>query len=157
MCPTDCLETSINEKFKSENYFYTSIGNSFNLDKMSMEHIKKLIVKHKIKNIDFVLSLDNSFISYVLNKRFNLQDKGLKKYQENINKKKIQAKIIDQKVNHRYLLLSYILNDKIKELKVKLADSIVLITINGKIYDKKLDDFTYIYSELINLEKHNMN
>ena len=93
----------------------------------------------------------------MLNKRFNLQDKGLKKYQENINKKKIQAKIIDQKVNHRYLLLSYILNDKIKELKVKLADSIVLITINGKIYDKKLDDFTYIYSELINLEKHNMN
>lgn len=157
MCPTDCLETSINEKFKSENYFYTSIGNSFNVDKMSMVHIKKLIIKHEIKNIDFVLSLDNSFISYVLNKRLNLQDKGLKKYQENINKKKIQAKIIDQKVNHQYLLLSYILNDKIKELKVKLADSIDSITINGKIYNKKLDDFTYIYSELINLEKHNMN
>ena len=93
MCPTDCLETSINEKFKSENYFYTSIGNSFNVDKMSMVHIKKLIIKHEIKNIDFVLSLDNSFISYVLNKRLNLQDKGLKKYQENINKKKIQAKL----------------------------------------------------------------
>ena len=60
-------------------------------------------------------------------------------------------------LNHQYLLLSYILNDKIKELKVKLADSIDSITINGKIYNKKLDDFTYIYSELINLEKHNMN
>lgn len=157
MCPTDCLETSINEKFKSENYFYTSIGNSFNVDKMSIVNIKKLIVKHKIKNIDFVLSLDNSFISFTLNKGFNLQDKGLKKYQEKINKKNIQAKIIDQKVNHRYLLLSYILNDKIKELKVKLADSIDSITICGKIYNKKLDDFTSIYSELINLEKHNMN
>ena len=35
ICPTDCLEARINEQYNTVNYFYTSLGNSFNIDQVS--------------------------------------------------------------------------------------------------------------------------
>lgn len=32
VCPTDCLEPIINNTFKQEHYFYTSLGNAFVAD-----------------------------------------------------------------------------------------------------------------------------
>ena len=43
---------------------------------------------------------------------------------QEIKEKKEQVKIIDQEENNQYLLLSYILNDKIKQLEHQLADCI---------------------------------
>ena len=62
VCPSDCLEARINEQFNTVNYFYTSLGNSFNIDQGSLKNIQELITNHSIKNIYFVLSSDNRFI-----------------------------------------------------------------------------------------------
>lgn len=158
VCPTDCMETIINKKFKSDNYFYTSIGNAFNVDDITIKTIEKLISKHQIKDVNFILSLDNSFILQTLIGNLNLQAKGLKKHSEDIKRKKRHLEVILKEENNGYLLLSYILNNKIKELKLRLIDSHNNpIKIGAKIYDRNLDDFKNIYSELIFFEKYNMN
>ena len=76
----------------------------------------------------------------------------------NIKRKKRHLEVILKEENNRYLLLSYILNNKIKVLKLGLIDSHNNpIKIGAKIYDRNLDDFKNIYSELIFFEKYNMN
>lgn len=157
VCPTDCLEGIINQKFKSINFFYTSVGNSFCMDNKTIENIKELVIKHGIKNIDFVLSLNNTFISNTASQEIKLKNTILNKYLQEINDKKEQVKIIDQEENNQYLLLSYILNDKIKQLEHQLADCIEKIKIGAKVYNRDINDFEDIYSELINFQKYNMN
>jgi len=58
ICPTDCLEYTINKRFKKENYFYTSLDNSFVYDASK---------KHSIREIFFVLSLDNKIVAEAFN------------------------------------------------------------------------------------------
>ena len=65
VCPSDCLEARINEQFNTVNYFYTSLGNSFNIDQGSFKNIQELITNHSIKNIYFVLSSDNRFLFWM--------------------------------------------------------------------------------------------
>ena len=62
VCPSDCLEARINKQYTTVNYFYTSLGNSFNIDQGALKNIQELITNHSIKNIYFVLSSDNRFI-----------------------------------------------------------------------------------------------
>lgn len=157
VCPTDCLEGIINQKFKSINFFYTSVGNSFSIDNKTVDNIKELVIKYDIKNIDFILSLDNTFISNNSYLEIKLKDSILNRYQQEIKEKKEQVKIIDQEENNQYLLLSYILNDKIKQLEHQLADCIEKIKIGAKVYNRDVNDFENIYSELINFQKYNMN
>ena len=117
-----------------------------------------MISKHQIKDVNFILSLDNSFILQTLIGNLNLQAKGLKKHSEDIKRKKRHLEVILKEENNRYLLLSYILNNKIKELKLRLIDSHNNpIKIGAKIYDRNSDDFKNIYSKLIFFEKYNMN
>ena len=59
------LEARINEQYNTVNYFYTSLGNSFNIDQLSLKNIQELIKKHSIKNIYFVLSSDNRFLFWM--------------------------------------------------------------------------------------------
>lgn len=157
VCPTDCLEGIINQKFNSINFFYTSVGNSFCINNKTINNIKELAIRHGIKNIDFVLSLNNTFISNTLSQETKLKDEILNRYQQEIKEKKEQVKIIDQEENNQYLLLSYILNDKIKQLEHQLADCIEKIKIGAKVYNRDINDFENIYSELINFQKYNMN
>ena len=63
ICPTDCLEARINEQYNTVNYFYTSLGNSFNIDQVSLKNVQELINNHSIKNIYFVLSSDKEKMS----------------------------------------------------------------------------------------------
>ena len=96
VCPTDFLEGIINQKFKSINFFYTSVGNSFCTDNKTIDNIKELVINHGIKNIDFILSLDNTFVSNTYSQEIKLRDTILNKYQQEIKEKKQQSKIIDQ-------------------------------------------------------------
>ena len=157
VCPTDCLEGIINQKFKSINFFYTSVGNSFCIDNKTIDNIKELAIRQGIKNIDFVLSLNNTFISNTSSQEIKLKDEILNRYQQEIKDKKEQVKIIDQEGNNQHLLLSYILNDKIKQLEYQLADSIKKIKIAAKVYNRVTNDFLDVYSELFNFQKYNMN
>ena len=62
ICPTDYLENAINKTFRSQNYFYTSLGNSFIYDDKTMKYIKQIVKKHNIQKFCFVLSIDNKIV-----------------------------------------------------------------------------------------------
>ncbi len=53
ICPTDCLEHTINTTFKYENYFYTSLGNSFNYNRKT---IVSYYLNKKIKELELQLT-----------------------------------------------------------------------------------------------------
>ncbi|CAL2082116.1 hypothetical protein [Tenacibaculum sp. 190524A02b] len=158
LCPTDCLEMVINHQFKQENYFYTSLGNSFVSDIDTLINIKDVIKKHNITNIYFVLSSDNEIILDALGGQFFSKVKGLKTFYNEIEKQKKHSEASWQMNTSRFSILSYYLNQKIKELKY-LLNSLYLndVRVFGKIYNKQQNIFTNIYSDLVCLEKHCLN
>lgn len=158
VCPTDCLENTINKKFKQENYFYTSLGNSFASDGKTINCIKNTIRKHNIKEIYFVLSIDNKIILDALGDNEFVDIVGLKPFYKDIKRQRERSKIVLKKGHSQFSILSYYLNKKIKELESQLRKSSNLpIKISGKIYNKNQDTFTKIYSNLVCLEKHQLN
>lgn len=161
ICPTDCLEQTINKSFTYVNYFYSSLGNSFVYDTETIGHLGKIIEKHQIKNIYFVLSTDNKIIENALNNKINSNfsnTRALYDFNSEITKQKEQSKIVSREGNLQFSLLSYFLNNKIKELEIQLSSVLnESIKIGGKIYDRELDTFTTIYSDLICLKKYQSN
>jgi len=158
ICPTDCLEHTINKTFKYENYFYTSLGNSFNHDSKTLESISSIIKKHDIKEIFFVLSMDNKIILDALgNKEFS-NIKTLSNFYTEISIQKEHSRIAFKRGNHQFIVLSFYLNKKIRELELQLTNlSNLHIKIRGKIYNKDQDEFINIYSDLVCLEKYQLN
>lgn len=159
LCPTDCLESTINQVYyKSENYFYTSLGNSFNIDFKTLTYIKEIIAKHHIKNIYFVLSSDNKVILDALGGQFFSNIKGLEAFYNQIRIEQKHSKAIQLTDNNRYTIISYFLNYKIKELQFyfnSLHNNSVRI--HGKIYSRCENNFFNIYSGLLCVKKHNLN
>ena len=154
LCPTDCLEPIINNTFKYENYFYTSLGNSFASDIETLKGIKELVKNHSIKEIYFVLSKDNKIILDALGNQSFSGIKGLNNFYNEIRKQKKRSKVSAQIGNRQFSVLSYYLNKKVKELQLELNHS---IKISGKIYNRNKDMFTNTYANLICLEKHHLN
>ena len=158
ICPTDCLEQTINKKFKHENYFYTSLDNSFINDSTTIENLKSFIKKQHIKTIFLVLSMDNKIILDALGVNDFSNIGALNKFYKEIRKQKRRSKISLNKGNLQFGVLSYFLNKKIKELEFQLHNiSNLPITISGKIYNRDQDKFMNIYSDLVYLEKHHLN
>ncbi|WP_420574211.1 hypothetical protein [Kordia sp.] len=158
LCPTDCLETTINNTYESKNYFYTSLGNSFVVDNSTIKSIKELILKQNIKNIYFVLSNDNKIILDALESQSFSENIGLKNFYSEIIKQKETSEVMWLITNNRHLIISYFLNHKIKELQLELDKlSLNSIKIRGKIYDRHETAFKNIYSSLTCLESHCLN
>ncbi len=157
LCPTDCLESVINEKYKNENYFYTSLGNSFAYDNDTIKHIKDTVYKNNIRNIYFILSIDNQIILDALGRQDFSHIRRLSSFYDEINHQKKYVKMSWRKGNIQFSVLSYYLNKKIKELNAVLNLSSNPIKIYGKIYNRHYDIFSNIYSGLIYLEKHHLN
>ncbi len=159
ICPTDYLEHTINKTFKYENYFYTSLGNSFVHDDKTMEYIRQMIKKHGIGEIYFVLSMDNKIVLSALdNHEFsNIGGRGLNNFYNEIARQNENSKMSSQRDNHQFSVLSYFLNKKIKELKLQLTNSSNIPTIGGKIYNRNHGAFTNVYSDLVCLEKYHLN
>jgi hypothetical protein len=161
ICPTDCLEQTINKSFTYVNYFYSSLGNSFVYDRETIGHLGEIIEKHQIKKIYFVLSIDNKIVEDALNNKSNhnfSNTRALNNFNIEITKQKEQSKIVSREGNLQFSLLSYFLNNKIKELEIQLSNVLnESVKIGGKIYDRELDAFTTIYADLICLEKYHLN
>ena len=158
ICPTDCLVQTINSRFKHENYFYTSLGNSFVYDCKTLIYIKQIIEKHGIREICFVLSVDNIIVLDAIGVQEFSDIKTLNNCYNEIIRQKEHSKVLFQRNNTQFLILSYYLNKKISELQLHLTDILnIPIKIRGKIYDKNEDSFTNIYSNLICLQKHHFN
>ena len=158
LCPTDCLEPIINSTFKYENYFYTSLGNSFVSDSETIKNIKELVRKHNIREIYFVLSNDNKIILDALGGQFFSDIRDLQNFYVEVIRQKEHSEVLWQTNNRQFSILSYYLNNKIKELRLELGHlSNLPIKINGKIHNREDHTFKQIYPDLICLEKHNLN
>lgn len=158
ICPTDCLESIINKTFKSENYFYTSLGNSFNYNIKTLDVISMMIEKYQIKEICFVLSIDNTIVLDALgNKEFSSIPTLHNFYNEISVQKGLVRTFIDTD-NRQFAVLSFYLNKKIKELESQINNLLeVPIKIRGKIYNKDNNTFTNIYSHLLCIKKYHLN
>ncbi|WP_425075632.1 hypothetical protein [Psychroserpens sp. S379A] len=154
LCPTDCLESVINNAFKNENYFYTSLGNSVTSDIKTVEHIKKLIIKYNIDNLYFVLSDHNQIILDALGRQLFLDTRGLNDTYKQLVIQKQYTDELWRKENHQFVVLSYFLNKKVKAFQDVLN---IDVTISGKIFKKRENMFRNIYSDLICLERHALN
>ena len=53
LCPTDCLESKINEEFKGDNLFYTSLANNSSFDSKTIREIEELVNRYSIKEVYF--------------------------------------------------------------------------------------------------------
>ena len=157
LCPTDCLEPIVNNTFKEENYFYTSLGNSLSLDTKTLEYIKELIINHNISNIYMVLSNDNQIVLDALKGQSFSDIRGLKTFYNNILELKKQSETSWQN-NNQFTVLSYYINSRIHQLQNYLSfllDS--QIKFYGKIYNKQEAVFNNIYSELVCVENRILN
>jgi len=158
ICPTDCLEARINEQYTTVNYFYTSLGNSFNIDQMSLKNIQELINNHSIKNIYFVLSSDNRFILDALEGHFIFKDKRLASFYKEIYEHKYLSKKTWITDNNEHLIISHFLHKNIEQLDQKLHSITTYpLTIKGLIFDSLNNNFLPIYSNLTVLNKHQLN
>lgn len=158
LCPTDCLESIINQRTSCENYFYTSLGNSFHMDPKTLECLKALITKHQIKDIYFVLSDDNKIVMDALTQQNFSDIKGLKAFYKAIAIQRNESKLLWTSKDAHFALLSYYLNTKIKALQQELTCvTESSLAIKGKIYHRKNHTFKAIYSDLICLKRQYLN
>lgn len=151
ICPADNIEHDINKQFKTENYFYTSLGNSIALNENStLEQIKYLIESKNITKIFLVLSDENPILLDAINKQNFSGITGLKELYVQLLEKKEHAETYWRTQNGFQLILSYHLNAKIKELGDGLKEILNSeIEIDGQIYNKEHIQFHDIYSNLI--------
>ena len=158
VCPSDCLEAKINKQYTTVNYFYTSLGNSFNIDQESLKNIQELITNHSIKNIYFVLSSDNRFILDALKGHFIFKDKRLASFYKEIREHKHLSKKTWITDNNKHLIISHFLNKNIEQLDLKLHSITTNpLSIKGLIFDSLTNNFLPIYSNLTMINKHQLN
>ena len=158
VCPTDCLEARINKQYNSVNYFYTSLGNSLNIDQSSLKSIQELIEKKSIKNVYFVLSSDNQFILDALEGQFIFKNRRLNTFYREIHKHKNHSKKTWITDSNEHLIISHFLHNNIEQLDLKLH-SIATDppTIKGLIFESMTNNFLPIYSNLTMINKHQLN
>ncbi|KAB1159433.1 hypothetical protein F7018_03740 [Tenacibaculum aiptasiae] len=158
LCPTDCLETVVNDTFKYQNYFYTSLGNSFSPNHKTLDSLKELIIKNHIKNICFVLSNDNKIILDALGGQSFSNISGLDSFYNKITKEKRHSELVWLGDHRQDAIFSYFLNNKIKELQLSLGNfPRQSVKISGKVYNRYENNFKSIYSNLTCLKKHSLN
>ncbi|SFD39482.1 hypothetical protein [Algibacter pectinivorans] len=158
LCPTDNLEYLINTVYSYDNYFYTSLGNTFSTDEETMKSLEQLILAKNISNIYFILSNENKIILDALESQYFKNIVGLKRLHKNIEKQKQHSKYWANNYS-KHLLFSYYLNHKINKLCLDLKPLLLQkkIIIKGKIYNQSEDKFHPIYSNLICKEKFQFN
>lgn len=155
LCPTDCLESIINNHFQHENYFYTSLGNSFNANSDTISRIKCVIQKHQIKKICFVLANDNKIISDAITNQDFSDIQGLRNFHTEIVTQKEQSVVITTKRNKQFFIISNYLNKVMQKALVEFNDA--SIEMSAKVYSRKKEIFIPTYSNLTNLTKHQLN
>ena len=158
LCPTDCLETVINNRFKDENYFYSSLGNSFHVEDNTVDSIRKIIKTHDINEVSFVLSNRNHIVKDALGTQDFIQLRGLSCLYHQISTQKKYSDIFWKTDYNQFSVLSYYLNTKIIELQLELGRiNMGSIVINGKIYDRLTNNFKTIHPNLLCFKKCHLN
>ena len=153
ICPTDFLETLINQTFEGENYFVTSLGNSVAFDIDQVTEIQALIEAKGIKEINFILSDDNRIVLDAFGNQEFSNIKGLSNFYDQITVQKKYSLFLWQTDDLCNTILSNHLNHKIRELQLKLSHWFVGgIKLNIKIFCRQKQIFSEIHNDLFNLE-----
>lgn len=158
ICPTDCLESIINQTFSGEHYFFTSLGNSLTFDEETVSRVINLIETKDIRQISFILSNDNKIVLDALGNQIFGTLKGLYDFYHLLEKEKALAEDLWLHYNRPFLLSSCHLQQKIGELKAGLQNrSKSGLNIDAKIYKKQEGIFRRIYPKLILKRNLNLN
>lgn len=149
ICPTDNIESLIRQKFDGQKYFYTSLGNSFNIDKNELEELLNVVQKHDIEEITFIISENNKIIIDATQRQKFADIRGLKINYQKINEKRNLTKQMWSSHDQHVLFLSYYLKEKIHKFREHLCNhSMSSLRVNGKIYSQAYNSFRRIYPEL---------
>lgn len=158
ICPTDYIETVINNRFPQENNYLTSLGNSVNFNLCFVEEINLLIETKQITEITFVLSDNNKLIQDALKSQDFKNVKGLKSFYDAIIEQKKRTKTVWQASDIQISIISYFLDLKIRELQTQLSNrSIDGVKIRAKIYYRQKDVFHEIYPDIFSLNHFHLN
>lgn len=150
ICPTDHLEIIINDTFKHENYYVTSLGNSISFNANKVEEINALIESKGINEISFVLSDNNCIVVDALEKQNFASINGLSNLYHQIIRQKERTRIIWQTQNIQTSVFSYYLTTKVDELAPQLNKWFInYLKINAKIYNRQKNVFHEVFSDLI--------
>ena len=155
ICPTDFLETTINKSFKGKNYFYTSLGNSIQLnDKVTVGQIKEFISTKKITRIIFILKENNSIL-HQMNKGSNVM--SIQHLEKEIIKSKSEIRKYQDTSIQKKLCISNFLNRKVISLEVELKRDFPNITINAMLYYEFQQKFNPVTPSLISVANFTLN
>lgn len=158
ICPTDHLEPVINNTYRQENYYLTSLGNSmpFNIERVLQ--LGDFLRKKGINKITFVLSDENHIVRDILENKDFSGISGLGDFHDQMAG---QKKLIEQvwHSNHgQFMNLFYHLNNKINQLRQGLTFlSIEPPDIHGKIYNRNKGVFRDIYADFTYPDKIRVN
>ena len=153
ICPTDFLEKIINDTFKGENYFVTSLGNSVVLDAEKVNEINALIEAKGIKEITFVLSDDNRIVHDAFAKQKFSKIIGLSNFYSEITNRNMHSLWSWQIRNLNNAVISNHLNKKISALRPKLSGWLMdKIELNTKIFYRQRSVFNEIHNDLLQIE-----
>ena len=158
LCPTDCLESIVNKKYKGKNYFYTSLGNTLTLDSTTLESIKRLVCRHNIRNIYLVLSEQNKMAVDAMEGQTFHKIRGLQNFNNSVNISKKQSKLFWKTSDPVFSTLSYYLNQKIRQLQLNFSCVLTQsVNLEGKIYIKSQNKFVDIYPDVVCLREYSLN
>ena len=149
ICPTDNLESSIDNAFRHEHYYISSLGNSISFGEKMMEEIKNLIRNKNISTVTFVLSIENRIIKDALGHQVCSTITGMDDFYNGVIRNKKQLDESWQMWNPKLFILSYHLKEKIKEFKFQLNSTLLnQLSINGKIYIDQDNIFIDLYTDV---------
>ena len=149
LCPSDHLEPVIDRVYGDKKYYLTSLGNSIEFTKKMISEVEDLLQSSQVNHITFVLSKTNTIAADALAQKEFSEECGLMCFQEKICRCERTAKRLWQKDDYHFLILSYYLNAKIRELKFGLKHWYNhQPKVNGKIYYKEDGAFYDIHHDL---------
>ncbi|CAL2091044.1 conserved hypothetical protein [Tenacibaculum sp. 190524A05c] len=145
ICPTDALESVINNSFNSENYYYTSLGNSINLNDRVIASLEDLIVDKRISEISIIIANDNRIIRDAVEDKSFSEINGLDGFYETIEIQRNFLNVFWQINKGKDTLLNNFIRNKIKEIQDVLNKLFLNpVKVSGKIYQKRESIFTDI-------------
>ncbi|PQB05713.1 hypothetical protein [Aureitalea marina] len=154
ICPTDHLETPINEGFQGKNYFVTSLGNSIVLESAVMEEINALIEVEGIREIYFVLSKENRIVQDALNDQKYINTKGIDRFYEGMDMRKELSKNWFEKAPFLFDHLA----EKMIELNSKISGWLVdEVEIGAYFFDRDTSSFIDVFPNLISRNSISLN
>lgn len=123
-----------------------------------VSEVTELLQAKNIRDVSFVLSDNNHFVSEVLKKKDFSGIVGLSDFYHQIASQKEHSKKVWQSRDHQFLISSYYLSQKITELRFKLTSVPVnQLRISAKIYQRKDHLFCDVFPSMISKDYSHLN